>query len=108
MDALVRLGDDDLDAEQQRALGGPVARRARAVLAASHDQQRHTVGLVALGGVIDRQHVARWLMGGNAALRAGDELVTEADVCERTAHHHLVVTAARAIRVELALLNAVL
>src|SRR5690606_26059647 len=40
VDALVRLSDDGLDAEQRGALGGPVARRARAVLLAGQDDQR--------------------------------------------------------------------
>ena len=38
----------------------------------------------------------------------GDELVAQPDVRERAAHHHLVVAAPRAVRVELAPLDAVL
>ena len=108
MDALVRRGDDDLDAEEQRALGSPVARGTRTVLTARDDDQRDALGLVALGGVVDRHDLARRLVRGQAALRAGDELVAQADVRERATHHHLVIAAARAVRVELALLDAVL
>jgi hypothetical protein len=40
VDALERVGDDRPDAEEVRALGRPVARRARAVLlAAQHDER---------------------------------------------------------------------
>ena len=39
VDPLVALGDDRPDAEQRRALGRPVARRARAVLAAGDDER---------------------------------------------------------------------
>ena len=44
VDALVALGDDGADAEQQRALGRPVARRAGAVLLAGEHDERHALG----------------------------------------------------------------
>src|ERR671921_146696 len=50
VDALVGLGDDRLDAQQGRALGRPVARRARAVLDAAEDHQRRPGGQVVLRG----------------------------------------------------------
>ncbi len=63
VDALVALGDDGADAEQQRALGGPVARGAGAVLLADERHERHALGAVALGRLEDRQLVA----GGQVA-----------------------------------------
>ena len=47
-------------------------------------------------------------VAGEAALGAGRELVAQPDVGERAADHHLVVAAARAVGVEVALLDAVL
>jgi hypothetical protein len=48
VDPLVALGDHRLHAEQVRALGGPVARRAGSVLLAGEHDQGHAFGLVAL------------------------------------------------------------
>ena len=77
--------------EQVRALGGPVARRARPVLLAGQDAQRDAL----LGGghrrLVDRRLLA--VPDGDAALGARRELVAQADVGERAAHHHLVVAA---------------
>ncbi len=50
VDPLVALGEDGPDAEQRRALGGPVARRAGAVLATGEHEQRD-----AFRGVPDRR-----------------------------------------------------
>ena len=49
MDALEALRDDRAHAEQLRPLRRPVARRARAVLLAREDDQRHAFLVVALG-----------------------------------------------------------
>ncbi len=38
--------------------------------------------------------------GGVAAFRAGSDLVSDADVGERSAHHHFVVTPAGTVGVE--------
>ena len=46
MDALEALGDDGLDAEHHRTLGGPVTRRASAVLLAGQHDERNIGGLV--------------------------------------------------------------
>ena len=58
VDPLVALGDDGPDAEQRRPLGRPVARRARAVLAAGDDDERHALGPVAHRGVVDERLLA--------------------------------------------------
>ena len=58
--------------------------------------------------VVDRHLLARPAALRHAALGARRELVAQADVGERAAHHHLVVAAARAVGVEVALLHAVL
>src|SRR5690606_20715728 len=44
VDAFEAAGDDRLGAEQLGALGGPVARRARAVLLAAEDDGGYAVG----------------------------------------------------------------
>ena len=110
VDPLVGLGDDGPDAEQRRALGRPVARRAGAVLLAGQDDQR---------GARPRRSAARRRRStstsppavkspGDAALGAGRQLVAQPDVGERAADHHLVVAAAGAVGVEVPALDAVL
>ena len=103
MDALETLDDDRLDAEQQRALRRPVARRAGAVFLAAEHHQRHALGLVAHRRVIDRHLLAGRQMLGHAAFDVGQHLVADADVGERAAHHDLVVAAPRAVAVEILL-----
>src|SRR5690606_23912552 len=94
MDALERLRDDGFDAEHERALRGPVARRTRAILFAGKDDQRHAFRLVLFGSIEDGHLLAVWKMAGDAALGSRCELVAQADVRERATHHHLVVAAA--------------
>src|SRR5581483_9954493 len=53
MDALVALGDDGADAQKLGSLGGPVARRAGAVLLASENDQWHAALGVLHAGVED-------------------------------------------------------
>ena len=108
VDPLVALGDHGLDAEQVRPLRGPVARRAGAVLLAGQHDRRRALGEVALGRGEDRHLLAVGQVRRPRALRAGHELVAQAHVRERAAHHHLVVAAPRAVRVEVGALDAVL
>ena len=91
------------------ALGRPVARRAGAVLLAGQHDQRDARGDVVLRGLEDAGDLAAGgEVAGDAALGAGRELVAQADVGERAADHDLVVAAARAVGVEVTLLDAVL
>ena len=108
VDALVALGDHGADAQELRPLGRPVARRARAVLLARQDDQRDPSGVVALGRLEDRRHLAVGQVAGEAPLGPGRQLVAEADVGEGPADHHLVVAAARAVGVEVEDVDAVL
>src|SRR5438477_503960 len=71
MDALKALGDHRADAQELDALGGPVARGARAVFFAGHNDQGHALGPVGAGGVIDRRLGAVREVAGPAAFRAG-------------------------------------
>src|SRR5687768_18382439 len=105
VDALEALGDDGFDAEQVRALRGPVARAAHAVILAGEDDERDAVLLVALAGFVDARDLVAELAGlaevtGDAALGAGGKEVAQADVGERAARHHAVVAAAAAVAVE--------
>ena len=59
MDAFKRLRDHRAHAEQDRALGGPVARGAGAVFLAGEYDQRHVLALVAHRRVVDRHALAR-------------------------------------------------
>ena len=104
VDALVALGDHRAHAQQQRALGRPVARGAGAVLLAREHDQRHAFG----AGTARRRRRSSCASpagrcSGDAALDAGHQQVLEADVGERAAHHHPVVAAARAVGVEVRL-----
>src|SRR5205807_9372477 len=96
------------DAEQLRTLRRPVSRGARPVLLARQHDQRNALFHIADRGVVNRHLLAGREMHGPRALRPGYELVAEAYVRERSSHHHLVVAAARAIRVEVLALYAVL
>ena len=101
VDALEGLGDHRPHAEQLRALGRPVARRAGAVLlAGEHDQRRALLGVLASPRRRSSSPRRPGMMPRHAALGARRELVAQADVGERAAHHHLVVAAARAVGVE--------
>ena len=64
VDALVALGDDEADAEQARALGGPVARGAGAVLLAGEDAERGAALGVVDRGVVDATSGGRRGGGG--------------------------------------------
>ena len=90
----------------------PLAAQSRdepgAVFLADERHQRHVLGRVALGGVEDRERIARGQMRRVAALLAARERVAQADVAERAPHHDLVVAAARAERVEVARSDSVL
>src|SRR5579859_4028 len=114
VDTLEALRDDRADAEQQRAFGRPVAGTAAAVLLPGDPDQWHPLGLVLHRGVEDplhlalrRQHPIRRQLERPVTLSIGHQLVAQADVAKRAAHHHLVVAAARAIRVEVAERDAV-
>ena len=108
MDPLVRLGDH----RRTPSRFGPFAAQSRDEpepysLPASTIERR-ALGEVALRRVVDRHLLARRDVHRPRALRAGHELVAQPDVRERAAHHHLVVAAARAVRVEVLALDAVL
>src|SRR5436190_1933420 len=106
------LGDHGPDAQQPRPLGSPVARGARAVLLARQHDQVDVVLHVAHGGVVDRHLLARAVGEVTRVAPLGEglapaaEQVAQADVGERAAHHHLVISAARAIGVEVPWANA--
>ena len=99
VDALVRLGDHSVDSLEVRALGSPITGGTGAVLVASQDDKLLSSVLVLLSGIEDGHLFARWHMDGSGTdLR--HHLVDEADVSESSACHDLIVTSARAIRVE--------
>ena len=113
MDAFERLRDHRTHAEQARALGGPVARRAAAVLLAREHHERDASGRIRLRGVVDGLLRAREEVPGvpalhDVAIGVGQEQVLEADVRERAADHHLVVAAPAPIGVEVLARDAVL
>ncbi|MCY1501118.1 hypothetical protein D9M68_351810 [compost metagenome] len=100
VDAFEAFSDHRLDPQQVGALGRPVAGRPGAVFLAGHYHQWRAFGLVAHGGVVDRQFLAAGHMQGVAAFLTAEHLVTDADIGEGAAHHHFVVATSRAIGVE--------
>ena len=109
VDALEALRDHRAHAEQQRALRGPVARAAGAVLVAGDDDQRHAL---VLRTASRRRRSPSARPSGMCLVKPPstpcEHQVLEADVRERAAHHDLVVAAARAVLVVVARLHAVL
>ena len=107
MDALVALGDDGAHAQQPGALGGPVAGAAAAVLRAREDHQRHALRLVAhrRRRTGTSRSPSGWCVVYGPSLVG--ERVAQPDVAEGAAHHHLVMSAAGAIAVEVERRHAV-
>src|SRR5215208_6171842 len=100
MDALIAFGDHSSNTQQSRALSSPVARRAGTVFLACEHYQRYIFPLVAHGRVINAHLIARRDVSGIAALRIRRKRIAQAYVGKGTAHHDLVIAAARSIRVE--------
>src|SRR5438105_4622038 len=97
--ALEALGDDGAHAQEKRPLRRPVARTARAVLLPCEDDERDARRLIVHGCVVDGHLLAGRLKRRDAAFGSGNHEVLDADVCERAAHHHLMVAATRAVGV---------
>ena len=95
-----------LIAEQIRTLGRPIARRSRSVFASGEHDQRRSLRDIFCGSVEDRHLLAVRQMPGDAAFDARNQMVAQANVGERAAHHHFVIAAARAVRVEVLRLDA--
>src|SRR5947209_16518678 len=104
--ALEALGDDGAHTQQERPLRRPVARTAGSVLLPGDDDQRKPRRLVVHRRVVDAHLLADGLQSSDAAFGARHHQILDADVGERTAHHHLMVAAARAVGVEVLHLDA--
>ena len=100
MDSLIRLGDDRLDAQQKRSLGGPVTTRAHAVVLATDDHQRDASRLVGQRSLVHGLDVAIGEVGGEAAFGFGCQLVANSDVGEGPPGHHPIIAAPRSVGVE--------
>ena len=107
MNPFERLSDNCTNTQQQRSLCGPVARRARTVLLTRDDDERNAVLLVLHRPVVNRDSLGAGSGGCPAAFGSRSELVAKANVRERSAHHHLVISTACTVRVELGRLHAV-
>ena len=79
-----------------------------AVLLAREHDERHAFVRVPHRGVVDRHLLAVGRCSVKPPSVPGASWLRMRDVGERAAHHHLVVAAARAVRVEVARLDAVL
>src|SRR6266481_3690521 len=107
VDTLVALGNYRARAEQPRALGRPVARRSRAVLFTRNYDQRHAGLAIANRGVVDGHFLAAGDVQGPTAFGTWRELIAQPDIPKCSAHHHFVIAAPRAIRVELVRLDSI-
>ncbi len=101
MDPLEAFNDHRAHAQQVGALGRPVTAGTGAVFLARDHHHRRAIGLVAHRCVIDRHDFA--LVLAHPAFDAGDHFVLDADVGKGAAHHHFMMAAARAVRVEVGL-----
>src|SRR6185295_635630 len=75
VDALEALGDHPAHAEEPRALGSPVARRAGAVLRAADHDEWYTFLAVPLGRGVERHALAAGIVHGAASLDVGRHLI---------------------------------
>ena len=102
------LGDHRAHAQQQRALGGPVARRARAVLLSGDDHERHAPAAVRPS---TRRRSSTGFAPGSVAVQPpsvpGASSLRRRMFGERAAHHHFVIAAAGAVRIEVRRSHAV-
>ncbi len=118
VDALKAARHHGLDAQQLRALGGPVTAGAGAVFLAGKHHRGCLLCHVLHGRVEDEHLLAPQrplvLEHRDAAFlaraigRGCNHEVLDAHVGEGAAHHHIVVAAARAVAVEVGLLHTVL
>ena len=100
VNALVALCEHHLRAEEERALGCPIAAGSRAVFLSGENHEGRPGLLVLQAGVVDRHLLARGEMAGDAAFRPGRELIAKPHVGEGAASHDTVVATARAEAVE--------
>ena len=108
MNAFEAFGNYRANAQQVRSLGGPVARRAGAVLLARKNDQRNVALGILHAGVEDRHLLAFGQQARNAAFGAGRELVAQTHIGKGPAHHHFVIAATRAVGVEVCRLHTML
>src|SRR5262249_26819465 len=86
--------------EQRGALCGPISRAASAVFLAGDDNQWRAMLSIFHRGVVNAHSFAIGLIFGYAAFGAGDHQIFDADVSESSASHDSIVTATRAVAVE--------
>ncbi len=108
MDTFKALRNDGFDSEQPGTLGSPVARTPSAVLLTSNDHERHIFRLVAHRCIVNTHSLAVGMMYRDAPFNTRHHQILDAHVCERATNHHLVITAPRAVAVEVFDINAVL
>ena len=108
VDALVRFGDDRCDAQQRRALGGPITAAAGAVIPACQHDGRDPLGLVSLRGFKDRHPAIVREIPGETAFDIAQQGVAQPDVGEGRAGHHMMIAAPGDIAVEILLCYALL
>src|SRR6185295_2998355 len=100
MYSLEALSDHSAHPEQLCTLCRPVARTARAVLLTRENDQRNALSLIFHRRVVNAHSLAAGLMNRHSAFDAGNHQVFDPHVRERSASHHAIVSAARAVAVE--------
>src|SRR5471032_871063 len=113
VDTLERTGNHGFHAQQLRTFGRPVARRAGAVLFAAEHHGRRAFSNILHRCVVDRHLFAGRLVDRDAAFDCRtvclgrDHAVFDTHVGEGAAHHDFMVTATRAVGVEVRFQDAV-
>src|SRR2546426_638412 len=110
MYAFEALRDHRFHSQQTRSFRRPITRRPGAVFLTCEHHEWHALALILHRRVINA-HTLRWglrarSVKSNAAFRSRYHEILDANVRERSAHHHLMVAASRAVAVKVSGCNA--
>ena len=107
MNAFEALGNHSPDTQKTGPFSRPVAARPRAIFLAGKNDERNIAFLIQHGRIIDRHDFPRRLMFRHAPFSARRHLIADPNIGKGTPHHHFVIAAPRAIRVEVRFFNFV-
>src|SRR6267154_5533799 len=100
MNPLVTFRNHFAYTQQLRAFGRPIARRSRPVFFARQNDQRHPSLAVFHRSIVNTHLLATRLIRSPTAFRPRRQLILQLYVRNRAAHHHFMISAARAVRIE--------
>ena len=100
VDSFVAGGQYGSDAQQVGSLGGPIAGRPGSVFGSGEHDERRAIGLVLVGGFVDRHLITAGQVGGQSTFGPGCHEVSEPDIGKRASGHHAIVAPPAAVAVE--------